>query len=212
MLELRKRIQNPFEYRETRFTLPDGRSVRVAGLARPDASGQKPKDVFQYLKDHDVQVIFGLDVSPDFPAIASSLGLTYINAEIEDFTAPPLDLYDNVYDEVIIQADFGKIIAIHCFGGHGRTGSVLAALKLREMSMSEFFYDMAKQTNRVYCYPSRNCTLNVSAAIENLRREPGNESIVESEIQVESLCQYEQILLERHQHDKTHETDNGCSL
>lgn len=208
-------LKIPNGFREIQLLLPNATAVGVVALAKPDNYRQNPQTVFQYLKNNGVQVIFGLEASASLACIAAALELEYFDVTVEDFRAPPLELFDRVYEEVLKQAKNDKKIAIHCFGGFGRTGTVLAALKLREQSMSALFYDPAYQHRRVMCDPSCDCSLNVARVVEALRSEPDNRYIIESEVQIQRLCEYERLLITRRttlESEETKESEQKSGL
>lgn len=186
----------PYGYRETPIVLPSGRSVMVAGLAKLDTSITSDA-ACKYLQNHHIKVIFGMHVVRSYIESSISHNIDYRALNVPDFTAPGADIYDRVFEEVVSQERAGKKIAIHCYGGLGRTGTVLAALKLREMSMNESFHEARDDLN-YYVEPSSSCTKNVFKAIEFIRSIPGSEYAIEDESQVESLIDYELVLKQRH--------------
>lgn len=186
---------NPTHYREIQIELPNQTSSMVAALAKPNYCRQDPRPVFDYLKAQNIGVVFGLEGEPEFLAMASEVGIKYIDVSIPDFTAPNLTLYDEVYEELIKQNRLGKKIAIHCHGGMGRTGTVLAALKLREMALSDIFYQMPPEAN-------------AHMAIQLLRKLPGNRHIIETKEQETSLCDYSSLLHQRREEEDNHSKEN----
>ena len=186
----------PYVYRETPILLPSGRSVMVAGLAKLDAS-LSVEETCKYLKDRGIQVIFGMHVLRAYREASQSHSISYVALDVPDFTAPGVQIYDQIFEALMSQARAGKKIAIHCHGGLGRTGTVLAALKLREMSMKESFYEQGDELDCVV-EPRSLCTKNVREAIEFIRSIPGSKYAIEDESQVESLIEYESVLNLRH--------------
>ena len=96
-------------------------------------------------------------------------------------------------------------MAIHCVGGNGRTGTVLAALKLKEQSLHAEFYTVnARKNSRVFVFRGVHnhqlvaCSKHVAQAITSIRALTGNAKAVEVEEQVRSLCDYERILKNKH--------------
>ncbi|MFL6397810.1 MAG: dual specificity protein phosphatase family protein, partial [Nitrososphaeraceae archaeon] len=50
---------------------------------------------------------------------------------IEDYGAPSLEELDYVVSYIIRQIDNGKPVMVHCSGGRGRTGTILAAYLIK---------------------------------------------------------------------------------
>lgn len=166
----------------------------MAALARP-ALNDSPTDVMQYLISQDVVLVFALDTSKKLVELAKKHELNYIDASIPDFTAPDLMFYERAFESLIEVTPHQKKIAVHCRAGNGRTGTVLAALKLKELSMHENFYSGSpnKKASISLLFEPKPiaCTQSVFDAIWEIRNVPGSEYAVEDKLQVESLCQYE---------------------
>ena len=187
----------PYVYRETPILLPSGRSVMVAGLAKLDAS-LSVEETCKYLKDRGIQVIFGMHVRQSYLDVSASHELVYVPLHVPDFTAPGVQVYDEIFEALMSQARAGKKIAIHCHGGLGRTGTVLAALKFRELSMQEGFHWVEDALSYYIPAPAASCSENVFKAIEFIRSIPGSEYAIEDESQIASLIEYEAVLKQRH--------------
>jgi protein-tyrosine phosphatase len=193
--------KKPSNYREMSFDLRLEQMVNVVGLARPDY-GQGSKKTMHYLKNHQVQTIFGLDVLPEFASIAKEQGMDYVDVSIPDFTAPSLEIFEVIYEKILELAKIGQKVAIHCRGGIGRTGTVLAAIKLKELSMSKSFKELNFQLNstvEVY-HKEVQCTQSVKDAIMAVRTMEGSEYAIEVQEQVDALCSYEHLLRCRASH------------
>ena len=183
----------PFAYREVEYNF-EGGNFFVAAHARPDYF-YEPRQTMAFLKKRRVTTIYGLDVDATLIETAQSLGMTYINANIPDFTAPPVSLFDTVYQTIIEQGQDNKV-AIHCRGGMGRTGTILVALKLKELSAQEPFYN--SDLRRSFIIDRTEVTENVYKALSMVRAIKGNSHVVEATCQIEALCSYEEMLHEEH--------------
>jgi hypothetical protein len=192
------KFELPRHYRETSYRF-NNQVLVVAGLARPDFDDE-PEKVLEFLKLQGVSSIFGLDVTRHLINLGKSMDLIYFNISIPDFTAPDIRIYDLIYETVLEEGMKGNKVAVHCRGGIGRTGVVLAALKLKELSQDEAFYDSSEWKQKAVFLPySRSpisVTSNVAKAVELVRAVPGSEGAIEAEVQVESLMLYEKHLRE----------------
>jgi protein-tyrosine phosphatase len=89
-------------------------------------------DTFEDLKSKSVSIICNLlepneDTFKDF----ESESFDVINIPIKDFSIP-LDVKDfkNKLNQILFLLDDGRSIYVHCWGGHGRTGTVLLSIKV----------------------------------------------------------------------------------
>lgn len=207
-----EKAYEPINYREISFNFGLETNTKVVGLAKPTYRSQDPTAIFKSLRDKNISIVFGLDASENFPSLAKRQGIVYLDVSIEDFTAPDVELYDAIYQTIIEEAKIGKNVAIHCHGGIGRTGTVLVALKLKEQSQMDSFYDVnSEKTYQIelpYKQGAVEVTKNVYDAIREIRQNENSHDSVEAKVQVESLCDYEQLL--RTQYYKSHvkEGDN----
>lgn len=183
----------PVAYREVEYNFGEG-TVFVAAHARPDL-GSDPEQTMVFLKKQNVTTIYGLDVNGKFIEIAQSLGMVYVDANIPDYTAPPVSLFEEVYQRIKAQGQDNKV-AIHCRGGLGRTGTILVALKLKELSAQESFYNSDLQ--RSFKIDGTLATENVYKALSMIRATEGNAHVVETACQINALCNYEKLLHEMH--------------
>ena len=193
--------KKPYKYRELHFDFGLENQIVVVALARPDTNGLQRS--MHYLHQNNVGSIFGFECLPPFQPLANGLGMNYFARPIPDYTAPGKDSYEEIYEEILRQAKDNKKIAIHCGGGHGRTGCVLAALKLKELSAHDDFYDHDfSLTHTVNCFATfatAPASANVEGVVSKLRSTPENNQVIETVEQVRSLCDYEQYLRIEHQ-------------
>jgi protein-tyrosine phosphatase len=77
----------------------------------------------------------------DLPAVCAELGMSWFHFPVEDDAAPSDEFASQwaLYSAAILQMlDEGKTIAVHCKGGSGRTGLMIANLLLaRQMPLDE---------------------------------------------------------------------------
>lgn len=94
---------------------------RVLGCAYP----RKPAGL-DALADQGVTLLVNLHERPDRPERLAAHGLTELHLPVVDFTAPSQEqLAQGVaaIDEAVAE---GRAVAVHCGGGLGRTGTLLA--------------------------------------------------------------------------------------
>jgi atypical dual specificity phosphatase len=58
--------------------------------------------------------------------------IDYFHLSIEDYGAPSLEELDYVVSYISRQIDNGKPVMVHCSGGKGRTGTILAAYLIKK--------------------------------------------------------------------------------
>jgi atypical dual specificity phosphatase len=58
--------------------------------------------------------------------------IDYFHLSIEDYGAPSLEELDYVANYISRQIDDGKTVMVHCSGGKGRTGTILAAYLIKK--------------------------------------------------------------------------------
>ena len=196
----------PGEYRETPMITPSGQETTVVALAKLNYS-MSADETCQYLKAQGVETIFGMHIEKSAIEAANRHQINYIPLRVRDFTPPGIEIYDAVYDEFLKQAQQGKKIAIHCWGGMGRTGTVLVALKLREMAMHDSFYSKDDSLCCTVRPADSPCTVNVASALAYVRSIPGSEHVIEDPSQVHSLVEYERVIINR-----AFEQANACSF
>jgi atypical dual specificity phosphatase len=61
--------------------------------------------------------------------------IDYFHLSIEDYGAPSLEELDHVVSYISKQIDDGKPVIVHCSGGKGRTGTILAAYLIKKRNV-----------------------------------------------------------------------------
>ena len=108
----------------TLFRLTD-RGARVApgvlGCAYP-----RTERALAALSASGVRLLVNLHARPHEPARLRRHGLREVHLPVEDFSAPSPEQIERSLDAVLETLAAGEAAAVHCGGGLGRTGTVLA--------------------------------------------------------------------------------------
>lgn len=75
-----------------------------------------------------IRVVVNLDSRPHPPAALARHDLTEIHLPTRDFASPPLPLLYRGVAAIEAALASGQRVAVHCRGGRGRTGTLLACL------------------------------------------------------------------------------------
>lgn len=78
------------------------------------------------LAGHGVQVVVNLHERAHGPARLEPHGIAEVHLPVRDFTAPTPEQLAQGVAEIERSVRAGKIVAVHCGGGLGRTGTLLA--------------------------------------------------------------------------------------
>ncbi|CAN5286494.1 hypothetical protein BH09SUM1_BH09SUM1_15770 [soil metagenome] len=98
----------------------------IAGCAIPGASGRLSDDL-QEATRAGITAVVSLTERPLMRAIVVESGVKYLHIPIEDFTAPTIEQIEHfIRFAEDVREDSGAVL-VHCHGGIGRTGTMLAA-------------------------------------------------------------------------------------
>lgn len=98
----------------------------IAGCAHPDSFG----DVEEALLDIKVRgfgALVSLDEEGLDPELVIQAGIAYLHIPIPDFAAPELEQVEKFIDFAEGQRALDRPLLLHCRGGYGRTGTMIAA-------------------------------------------------------------------------------------
>ncbi len=210
-------MPKPTRYRVIPYTI-EGRAIEVTGLARPGfKEKQTAASAIAYLNHHQVHTVISLEDrgknQSSRTLITKYPDMQYIeDYAVTDFQPPSIETLEGIYNIVHDHALNGKKVAIHCAAGLGRTGSVLAALKLKELMLAMPSDALTAHLNRRSEHiqlgqyakgyskdDTRECTTLVKKSIEMIRSQGRfyNVDYVENEEQVDQLCEYQEYLIQK---------------
>ena len=63
-------------------------------------------------------------------------GIDYKHVKVQDFWVPPVEELDQVVNYIDNENQSGKPVIVHCNGGSGRTGTVLAAYLMKKEGLT----------------------------------------------------------------------------
>ncbi len=193
----------------------DGNPVVLYGFAHPELSSNDinltMSEIFtmaQTLISLESQYNYIKRIFSTYP------GAQHHDIPIEDFEAPTLEQYQDAYQIVSSSAKNGQNVAVHCRGGYGRTGSILACILLYNLLEKQFKndpksfdkYNIDERYTIDVAIPSRSnvpCTQAVYKCIMQLRDSKGDASknhaicpqYVETAEQVTSLVDLEKMIV-----------------
>lgn len=204
-------LKRPTNYRTHDFHL-FGKDFAIGGMAGPQHNKDKDpnNDHYNPLSFLRGSVLIGLH-ERDFSGDPRLNGVDYHHIPISSSANQPVDpkVYDKIYNIVKKATQEGRAVTIHCGSGDGRTGTALAALKLRELlerlakenprlldedpSATATIYATSVHDHDVPCTPLvRQAILDVRMS-RNAMDKSGSHS-VETENDVQSLIEYEKHL------------------
>lgn len=100
---------------------------RLLGMPRPGVVRDLDEDL-ETLRQLGVSVVVSLEEARTVPEEAlARYGMRGEHLAIEDMGAPSIEEARDVCASIQAHVDAGRVVAVHCLGGAGRTGLVLAA-------------------------------------------------------------------------------------
>lgn len=203
----------------------DGNPIVLYGFAHPELSSN---DINLTMKEIFTMAHTLISLEGHYDHIkrifSTYPGAQHYDILIEDFEAPTLEQYQDAYQIVSSSAKDGQNVAVHCRGGYGRTGSILACILLYNLLEKQFKndpksfykYNIDERYAINVAIPSRSnvpCTRAVYECIMQLRNSKGdasnNHSIypqyVETAEQVTSLVDLEKMIVSEYI-KKSHKT------
>lgn len=113
------------------------RPGELAGMPKPGGRQDLEADL-AFLEREGIEVLFSLTETPTSSDAAAAHGIELIHVPVRDFTAPTQRQLLSFLTRAEAAIDAGQSVGVHCLGGHGRTGTFLAAWFIHEgMSADE---------------------------------------------------------------------------
>ena len=107
---------------------------KIGGMPKPDIFGTLEENLELLEKNFGVGIIMTLTEESLDAELVENYGFEYYHMPIENFCPPTLEQLQQIMK---IYQNSSKAIAVHCFAGVGRTGTVLAAMLVLEGMNSE---------------------------------------------------------------------------
>jgi atypical dual specificity phosphatase len=115
----------------------------LAGCSRPGASERRGPSAEQgpagealdrdltWLRGQGIRAVLSLTETPLSPDVVDRHGLHVLHLPIPDLHAPTPDQFMRALSFVDRQRAAGRAVVVHCLVGQGRTGTILAAYRIR---------------------------------------------------------------------------------
>ncbi|MDX2345664.1 MAG: hypothetical protein QNK11_02140 [Legionella sp.] len=197
----------PSNYREIDFKIAD-KDIIIAGMARPGYRDTTVEEDIQFLSNQHYTMIIGLQPEDFYQKVAQNCHppIEYIAQSVKDFYPPTIEQLETISNLINTKvAETDSKFVIHCGEGFGRTGTVLAALKLKELMMAispeALINEDKTEKIKLGQHASKpglfDCTPMVKKAIETVRSFQNKDGSVEKEGQVNQLHKYQRYLIQK---------------
>lgn len=103
------------------WVIPDD----LAGMSRPGSSFPIDQDM-EFLAAEGIDLLVSLTEEPTPADEVEAKGMELLHVPIQDFTAPTMEQMELFVERAAAEIDGGGAVGVHCAGGHGRTGTMLA--------------------------------------------------------------------------------------
>lgn len=116
----------------------------LAGLAHPDTFGDV-MGAFAELRSHGIGALVSLDENGVSPSVAREYDMKYLHIPIPDFQAPKPDQAESFVNFVRECRDNELQVAVHCRGGYGRTGTMIACYLISQGNSADEAIDLVRR-------------------------------------------------------------------
>jgi atypical dual specificity phosphatase len=108
----------------------------LAGMAQPGSSFMEPMEDLRQLAEMGFSVLISLTEKPIPFDMVIGCGLAPVHIPVDDFRAPTLEQAEEFCRIVDRMEAQKKRVAVHCFAGLGRTGTMLAVYLIHRYGSS----------------------------------------------------------------------------
>lgn len=108
----------------------------IAGCGHPDSYGECGNALGE-LRERGIGALVSLDEEGCPLYLIAEHGLQYVHLPIPDFHPPTLQQAEQFIAFARKQREEGRSIAVHCQGGYGRTGTMLACYLVAQGEQAE---------------------------------------------------------------------------
>ncbi len=194
----------PSNYRELPLFLIagiKGYPSLVGGMAHP----YQPDPTMRWLEQRGMRHVISLHEFSNHSRNARQAGLGYTHHPIKDFSFIPASTHEKIFEQVRLHMIQQRLVTIHCDAGDGRTGTILAGLKLRERFQHQFVSQPDALRQPIVRTKSRgeyygvSCSTLVTQVIDEVRtagyeNTHNGTSSIENKKDIKSINEYETAL------------------